>query len=124
MQRVSLALALKGIPMTYSVVWLNERVVDGNDLDFTVLDAVLGSALTVPWAQVAVTGIWSCTYALRKTIRPILPKPLIPHCYGCMSMWFHILTSDSTVPHLLPERTLVTILAALLVFRGGVVKGG
>lgn len=111
--------------MTYSVVWLNERVVDGNDLDFTVLDAVLGSALTVPWAQVAVTGIWSCTYALRKTIRPILPKPLIPHCYGCiMSMWFHILTSDSTVPHLLPERTLVTILAALLVFRGGVVKGG
>lgn len=37
--------------VTYGVVWLNERVVDGNDLNVTVLDTVLQSALIVSSLQ-------------------------------------------------------------------------
>lgn len=60
--------------IAYSIVGLDERVVDGDDVDVVVLDA----------KQVCQTRTKSkCrwagfTHALRKTMRPMRPKPLIP----------------------------------------------
>lgn len=78
--------------VTYGVVWLDERVVDGNDLNVAVLDAALQSAPIVSSLQGTALALASLTYALRKTIRPILPKPLMPHCCLCISMCLHILS--------------------------------
>ena len=60
---------------SYGVVWLNERIVDGHDVDIVVLHAVgtkseLGTGNT--------TRLGLITYALRKTILPMRPKPLMP----------------------------------------------
>lgn len=59
---------------THSIVRLNERIVDGDDLDVSVLDT--GHVISVSYGNGGsnVRG----TYALRKTILPIRPKPLIP----------------------------------------------
>jgi hypothetical protein len=59
--------------VAYSVVRLDEGVVYGDDVDVVVLDA----AGTVS-SGTAVYMITENTYALRKTIRPMRPKPLIP----------------------------------------------
>ena len=56
---------------THGVVWLNEGVVASNNFDVTMLDPILNQLCA---GSVHV----SMTYALRKTIRPIRPKPLIP----------------------------------------------
>jgi len=57
---------------TYGVVWLNEGVVASNDVDVIVLDAM--SRVSFRRARLK-TGE---THALRKTMRPMRPKPLIP----------------------------------------------
>jgi hypothetical protein len=56
---------------TYGVVWLNEGVVASNNFDVAMLDPIPGQPCTVLFHV-------PMTYALRKTIRPIRPKPLIP----------------------------------------------
>jgi hypothetical protein len=59
----------------YSVVGLDEGVVYGDNVDVVVLDAVTcGQRLM---SCISGTGK---TYALRKTIRPMRPNPLIPTC--------------------------------------------
>lgn len=60
--------------VTHGIVGLNERIVDGDDLDVSVLDA--GHVISASYGKRGsnVRG----TYALRKTILPIRPKPLIP----------------------------------------------
>ena len=57
--------------VTHGVVWLNEGVVASNNFDVAVLDPK-------PSQMCTVVSHVPITYALRKTIRPIRPKPLIP----------------------------------------------
>ena len=67
--------------VAYSVVGLDEGVVNGSDLDIVVLDArerVQLHCLT----NAPNVGV---TYALRKTMRPMRPKPLMP-TYGKLSI--------------------------------------
>lgn len=58
--------------MAYSIVGLDEGVVDGDDVDIVVLDTAWEGQSRRGWAGMV------DTYALRKTILPMRPKPLIP----------------------------------------------
>ena len=53
---------------TYGIVGFDEGIVDSNNLEVVVLDA---EASVNIWLVQSVEG----PYALRKTIRPILPNP-------------------------------------------------
>jgi len=59
-------------------VRLNKRIVDGNYLDVAVLNTVQGISVISALAWTIGKKQLRGTYALRKTILPILPKPLIP----------------------------------------------
>ncbi len=59
----------------YSVVRLDEGVVHGDNVDVIVLDAMACGQLDSCY----IDGVGK-TYALRKTIRPMRPNPLIPTC--------------------------------------------
>ena len=59
----------------YSVVGLDEGVVYGDNVDVVVLDPTDA----ISFGSNVIRGLEK-TYALRKTIRPMRPKPLIPTC--------------------------------------------
>lgn len=69
--------SFQSLSITYSVLGLNEGVVDGDNVDLIVLNTVASLVSGGPAASYLSRR---CTYALRKTIRPMRPKPLIPTC--------------------------------------------
>jgi len=60
-----------GLGGTHGVVGLDEGVIAGNDVDVLVLDTALPVSRVFSHEAMA-------THALRKTIRPMRPKPLMP----------------------------------------------
>lgn len=57
---------------------LDEGIVDGHDLHISVLDAVIAHQLELRYLEDGKKAMAGQTYAFRKTIRPIRPKPLMP----------------------------------------------
>jgi hypothetical protein len=62
---------------TYGVVWLNEWIVDGNNLDIIVLNSVTED-LNASSQPPRLKAIPPSSIRTVLTILPILPKPLIP----------------------------------------------
>ena len=107
----------QGIGCAHGIGRVNEGVVDGDDVDIVVFDAA-GRTKSVLALAGAFEGMG--THALRKTIRPMRPKPLIPTCRRSMAGSG---TSGEGSAHLDNHDELSDVLRARMSRRGGRVMG-
>ena len=67
-----------GSRQTHGIMRLNERIIHCNDLHVAMLYTAKGVSNRFPKPRRRRKSKGGGRYALRKTIRPIRPKPLIP----------------------------------------------